>query len=116
MPSICKRLVAGIRHILHWDAYVSKHKKQEEESTLRGLALIAALALAVMSVLNIKQHSNLMLLSTSVSALFSVIGYWISRYKHKAAFLRFVLYAILCLFSLPIPSRVATTALRPSGW
>lgn len=83
-----------IKHILYADNFVSRHKAEDEHRNQRGIALIAAAAFAVMSVLNIKQQSYLMLATTSISAVFLVIGYLVSRYKDNSLFLRMIFNSI----------------------
>lgn len=90
-------LIDYVRHILYMDSYVSKYKEEDEHRTQRGIALIAAAAFAVMSLLNIKQKSMVMLATTSISAVFLIIGYLVSRYKNKSAFLRLIFYIIFVI-------------------
>lgn len=83
-----------VKHILYADNFVSKHKAEDEHRNQRGIGFIAAGAFAVMSVLNIKQESYVMLATTSISTIFLLIGCLISRYKDNSAFLRVVFYVI----------------------
>lgn len=86
--------VNKIKFILYIDNFVSKHREEEEHYNQEGIGLIAALAFFVMSLLNIKQRSFMMLITTGMSALFLLIGYVISRYKHNTVFLKGVFYSI----------------------
>lgn len=88
------KIIDSIKHILVVDAIVSQHQAEEQRHNQQGIALIAAIAFAVMSLLNIKEHSLLMLATTSGSSLFLLIGYFVSKYKHNASFLRGILYVI----------------------
>lgn len=88
------KLVETVKHILYADSFVSKQKADDEHRNQRGIALIAAAAFAIMSLLNIKQGSFFMLATTEVSAVFLIIGYLISRYKNHSAFLRVIFYII----------------------
>lgn len=91
------RLFGKIKRILHADVFVSKYKAENEHRNQRGIALIAMAAFLVMSVLNIKQHSPAMFVTTSVSALFLLVGYILSRYRNQSAFLRTIFYIIFIL-------------------
>lgn len=83
-----------INYVLFIDGYVSEHKAAEEQRSRQGIALIAAVAFAVMSFLNIRESSYAMLVTTSVSAVFLLIGYFISKYAKKHVFLQIVFYII----------------------
>lgn len=82
------------KYIIYADDFVSKNREEDEHRNQRGIGLIAACAFAVMSVLNIKQESMVMLATTSISSIFLVIGYLLNRYKNNAVFLRIVFYII----------------------
>lgn len=88
------KLINQIKNIIYMDRFVSKYKAEEEQRAQRGIALIAAIAFAVMSLLNIKQRSFIMLLTTSISAVCLLIGYLVSKYKENPAFLRTIFYLI----------------------
>lgn len=88
------RLLDSIRHILYADSFVSKHKADDEHRSQRGIGLIAIAAFLVMSILNVEQHSFIMLTSTLFSAAMLFTGYLISRYKNISSFLRMVFYII----------------------
>lgn len=84
----------AIMQVLYRDAYVSARKAEEESRNQRGIALISCVAFLVMSLLNIMQESYIMLATTGGSALFLLIGYFLSKFKHNDLFLRMVYYTI----------------------
>ena len=88
------RLIKKVRHVLFADAFVTEHRAADEHRNQRGIALIAIAAFIVMSFLNIKQDSFMMLATTSISAVFLAIGYLLSKYKKITAFLRIIFYII----------------------
>lgn len=88
------RVWNAIREVIYRDAYVSARKAEEEARNQRGIALIACAAFLVMSLLNIMQKSYIMLVTTAGSAVFLLIGYFMSKYRHNGLFLRMVYYVI----------------------
>lgn len=91
------RVFETAKHIIYANNFVSKHKAEDEHRIQRGIALIAAFGFTIMSVLNIKQNSFVMLGTTSISAIFLVIGYFVSKYKNNSAFLRVIFYIIFII-------------------
>ena len=88
------KLKERIGHILYVERFVSEHTAEDELRNQQGIALIAAAAFAVMSLLNIKQHAVLMLASTAASSAALLLGYLLSRRQGNAFFLRGVFYTI----------------------
>ena len=91
------KVLDTITHILYADEFVSTHKAEDEHRNQRGIALIAIAAFLVMSILNVKQRSYAMLATTGISAVFLAIGYLLSRYKNRTAFLRVIFYIIFII-------------------
>lgn len=87
-------LLDNIKHVLYADDFVSRRKAEDENRNQRGISLIAAAAFFVMSLLNIKQESYMMLATTSISAVFLILGYMISKYKNRPQFLKVIFYII----------------------
>lgn len=88
-------LLQSVRHILYADHFVSTQKAKEERRNQQGIALIAMGASAIMSLLNLRQGSFAMLGATTISAIFLYIGYLVSKYKHRDAFLKWIFYILL---------------------
>lgn len=90
-------LMENIRRILYIDTFVLTYRAKEEQKTQQGIALIAAAAFLIMSLLNIKEKSYIMLATTSASAVFLIIGFIVSKYKNNAVFLRTIFYIIFVI-------------------
>lgn len=88
------RLFEKARHILYADSFVSKYKADDEHRLQRGVALIAAAAFIIMSILNVRQKSYVMLSTTSISAVFLIIGYTLNKNQKNFLFLKIVFYII----------------------
>ncbi len=86
------RLLNAIKHFLYIDRYVSEYTAEDERKNQEGVALIAAASFAVMSLLNIKQESYVMLGTTILGAVLFVLGYLASRYMKKPALLQAAYY------------------------
>ncbi|MCQ4637027.1 GGDEF domain-containing protein [Anaerovorax odorimutans] len=94
-------MVEKIKDILYMDRYILERESRARDRNQRGIAVIAAAVFVVMSLLNIKQHSSVMLATTSLSAVFLVIGYFLSKYKGNSKFLRGMFYLIfMAVFTL----------------
>lgn len=88
------RFFDTVRHILYADNFVCQYRADDEHRNQRGIALIAAAAFIIMSILNVRQESYVMLATTGISAVFLIIGYLISKYKNISTFLRVIFYII----------------------
>lgn len=86
------KLLKKINQILYMDRFVTEHTAEDERKNQEGVALIAAASFAVMSLLNIKQESFVMLGTTIFGAVLFVLGYLTSRYMKKPALLRVAYY------------------------
>lgn len=82
----------AIRHFLYIDRCVSEYTAEDERKNQEGVALIAAASFAIMSLLNVKQASFVMLGTTIFGAAFFVLGYLFSHYMRKPALLRAAYY------------------------
>ena len=91
------KLQDAIKHILYMDRFVSEHTAEDERKNQEGVALIAAASFAVMSVLNVKQESFVMLGTTVFGAVLFVLGYLASRCMKKPALLRAAYYITFLL-------------------
>lgn len=88
------RVIEKIREIIYIDSFVSEHRAEDEHRVQRGIALIASLAFAVMSLLNVKEGSYLMLATTAGSSICLLIGYSFCRNKNRCALLKSIFYII----------------------
>lgn len=86
------KVLNAIKQFLSIDRYVSKHTAEDTRKNQEGVALIAAASFAVMSLLNVKQKSFVMLGTTVFGAALFVLGYLASRSMKKPALLRAAYY------------------------
>lgn len=90
------RLYEHVKKVLYADEFVTIHRAKEERRNQRGIALIASVAFLIMSILNIRQQSYIMLCSTVGCSLFLFIGYYMSKYHNCDIFLKAV-YIVICV-------------------
>ena len=91
------RLLATIKNIIYIDRFVSEHTAEDERKNQEGIALLAAAAFAVMSLLNIKQESFMMLGTTVFGTVLFALGFVFSHFLKKPALLRTAYYITFIL-------------------
>lgn len=85
--SIFQKLYRNIKNFLQIDSYVAHHHKEEIMRNQRGIALLGVVAFSIMSVVNIFEHSWIMLFTTLGGATIFLVGYIVAKLSHDNRFL-----------------------------
>ena len=91
------KLIEKAKYVLYADNYVTRFRSEEEHRNQQGVALIATIAFLIMSFLNIKEDSIVMLLTTTFGAILLMSGYLISKYLRRPNILKFFFYIIFLI-------------------
>lgn len=86
-----------IKFFVEADEKVAAGNKLGEWRSQAGITLISALAYLIMSVINIIQHSHMMLICTGFSAFFLVLIYLITKNRKNTILARILYLAVNCV-------------------